>query len=126
MRGFIPDPYEVLGIARDATQREVKQACHRLAMNFHPDHNPEKPEAEERFKQIQQAYDILTGRKKPGRRSPAAFYRRRHPPTFFANQHTFFSFYQVMRIHGDRIVRNMKSNHQDSEKRDDDERKRAG
>lgn len=122
MRGFSPNPYQVLGIAPDATQQEVKQAYRRLAMKFHPDHNPEKPEAEERFKQIQQAYGILTGRKKPGRNSPAGFYRRRHPSTIFTNEHPFFSFYWVMMTHGDRIVKNMKSNHQDLEEREDDVR----
>lgn len=108
MRGFSPDPYQALGIAPDATQREVKQAYRRLAMKFHPDHNPETPEAEERFKQIQQAYEILTGRKKPGRSLPAGFYRRRHPPAFFANQHPFFNFYRVVKNHFDRIHNNRK------------------
>ena len=49
---------EILGIARDATQRQVKQAYRGLAMKFHPDRNPGRPEAAERFKQIQQAEDM--------------------------------------------------------------------
>jgi len=55
VRDLSSDPYKILGIQRDATQREVKQAYRRLAMKFHPEHNPEKPETEACFKQIQQA-----------------------------------------------------------------------
>ena len=109
MRGFSPDPYQVLGIAPDATQREVKQAHRLLVMKYHPDHNPDKPEAEERFKQIQWAYECLTGRKKPGRISPAVFYRGQYPPSFFKNEHPFFSFYWAMKTYGDRIMKNRKS-----------------
>jgi len=108
MHDFSSDPYEVLGIRRDAIQREVKQAYRQLALKFHPDHNPDKPEAEERFKQIQWAYECLTGRKKPGRGSPADFHRRQYPPSFFKNRHPFFSFYWAMRTHGDRIRKNRK------------------
>ena len=64
MHVFSHDSNEVLGISRDATQREVKQAYRRLAMKFHPDRNPEKHEAEARFRQIQLAYKTLTGRNK--------------------------------------------------------------
>jgi hypothetical protein len=109
VRGFSSDPYQVLGIGRDATQREVKQAYRLLAMKFHPDHSPDKPEAEERFKQIQKAYETLTGRKKPGRISPLTFYHRNYPPSFFKNVHPFFSFYCAMKTHGARIMKNRKS-----------------
>jgi DnaJ-class molecular chaperone len=112
VHGFNPDPYEVLGIAPDATQREVKQAYRGLAMQFHPDRNPGRPDAAERFKQIQQAYETLTGRSKRNRISPGNFYHGSHPPPFFTNEHPFFSFYWAMRNHGDRIMKNMKSNHQ--------------
>jgi curved DNA-binding protein CbpA len=108
MRGFNPDPYQVLRITPDATQREVKQAYRRLAMQFHPDHNPAKPEAAERFKQIQQAYEILTGRKKRGRSSPAAFYRKQNSPSCFENMHPFFNFYRVIKNHFDQIHHNRK------------------
>jgi hypothetical protein len=103
MNASNPDPYEVLGIARDATQREVKQAYRSLVKKFHPDHNPENPEAESRFKQIQQAYEAFTGRRKQGRIPPADFYHRNHPPSFFKNEHPFFSFYWAVKNHFDRI-----------------------
>lgn len=103
MHDFSSNPYEVLGIRRDATQREVKQAYRKLAMNFHPDHNPEKPEAEARFKQIQQAYETLSNRRKQGQLSPAAFYQRNYPPSFFKNEHPFLSFYWAMKTYGARM-----------------------
>ncbi len=108
MHDFSNDPYEVLGIRRDATQREVKQAYRRLAMKFHPDHNPEETEAEARFKQIQHAYETLTGRKKPVKISPAAFYRGQYPPSFFKNEHPFFTFYWAVKNHFNRTHDNRK------------------
>ena len=108
MHGCSPDPYEVLGIAQDTTQREVKQAYRKLAMKFHPDHNPSRLEAAERFKQIQQAYEAFTGRRKQGRISPEAFYRRNYPPSFFKNEHPYFSFYWAVKKHFDRIHKSPK------------------
>ena len=105
MHDFSPDPYEVLGIARDATQREVKRAYRRLAMKFHPDHNPHNSEAETHFKQIQQAYETLTGRKKPDNVLPAAYYQGNYPPSYFQDDHPFFSFYRAMKTCGDRIIK---------------------
>jgi hypothetical protein len=95
-----PDPYEVLGIAPDATQREVKQAYRGLAMKFHPDHNPDDRDAAERFKQIQLAYETLTGCKNPGSISPASIYRKNYPPWFFTDEHPFFSFFRAIKAYG--------------------------
>lgn len=54
------DPYEVLGVSRDATQEEIKKAYRRLARRYHPDANPDDPEAAERFKEVAHAYEILS------------------------------------------------------------------
>ncbi|MDP7029304.1 MAG: molecular chaperone DnaJ [Phycisphaerales bacterium] len=51
--------YEVLTVARDASGDEVKRAYRRLAMKYHPDRNPDDPEAEARFKEAAEAYEIL-------------------------------------------------------------------
>ena len=51
--------YEVLGVAREASAADVKKAFRKLAKQFHPDHNPGDPKAEERFKQVSQAYEVL-------------------------------------------------------------------
>ncbi|MCH7944501.1 MAG: DnaJ domain-containing protein [Armatimonadetes bacterium] len=52
------DFYEVMGISSDASEEEVKKAFRRLALKYHPDRNQE-PEAEARFKEVSQAYDVL-------------------------------------------------------------------
>jgi len=53
------DPYTILGIARTASQSDVKSAYRRLAKKYHPDSNVGKPEAEAKFAQITQAYELL-------------------------------------------------------------------
>ncbi len=54
------DYYEVLGVDRTATQDEIKKAFRRLARRHHPDVNPEDPEAEGRFKEAAEAYEVLS------------------------------------------------------------------
>ena len=53
------DYYEVLGVTRSAAQEEVKRAYRKLAVKFHPDKNPDDPHAEEKFKELGEAYDVL-------------------------------------------------------------------
>jgi molecular chaperone DnaJ len=53
------DYYEVLGVERNVSEEEVKRAYRKLAVKFHPDKNPDDPHAEERFKEIGEAYDVL-------------------------------------------------------------------
>jgi len=54
------DYYEVLGVAKNASEAELKKAFKRLAMKFHPDRNPDDAEAEEKFKEAKEAYDVLS------------------------------------------------------------------
>ena len=54
------DPYEVLGVARDAEDAEIKKTFRRLARELHPDVNRHDPEAEEKFKEAAEAYEILS------------------------------------------------------------------
>src|ERR671910_608641 len=58
------DYYEVLGIKRDAKPEEVKKAYRRMARKYHPDVNPGDKSAEERFKKITEAHDVLSDEKK--------------------------------------------------------------
>lgn len=53
------DYYEVLGVSRDATQEEIKRAYRKLAFQYHPDRNPGDKEAEEKFKEAAEAYEVL-------------------------------------------------------------------
>jgi molecular chaperone DnaJ len=53
------DYYEVLGVSRNSTEEEIKKAYRRLALKYHPDRNPDNPEAEEHFKEASEAYDVL-------------------------------------------------------------------
>src|SRR4029077_13652504 len=53
------DYYEILGVDRSAPGEEVKRAYRKLAIKFHPDKNPDDPHAEEKFKELGEAYDVL-------------------------------------------------------------------
>jgi len=58
------DYYEVLGVPRDADQAAIKRAYRKLAVQYHPDRNPDDPEAEERFKEAAEAYEVLSDAEK--------------------------------------------------------------
>jgi molecular chaperone DnaJ/curved DNA-binding protein len=58
------DYYDILGVDEDASQKEIKKAYRTLAREYHPDRNPDKPNAEEKFKNIQEAYSVLSDQEK--------------------------------------------------------------
>src|SRR5512135_2033207 len=76
------DYYQVLGVRRDAKEAEIKKAYRRLARKNHPDVNPGDKAAEERFKKIQQAYDVLSDPKKRSMYDKYGFYSEnfKEPP----------------------------------------------
>ena len=58
------DFYDILGVNRDANEDEIKKAYRKLAMKYHPDRNPDNPKAEEHFKEVKEAYEILSDSQK--------------------------------------------------------------
>jgi molecular chaperone DnaJ len=58
------DYYDILGISRDADEKEVKRAYRKLAMKYHPDRNPEDKDADDKFKEASEAYEILADQSK--------------------------------------------------------------
>ena len=61
------DYYEVLGVSKNATPEELKKAYRKLALQYHPDRNPGDKEAEEKFKEAAEAYDVLSNPDKKAR-----------------------------------------------------------
>jgi molecular chaperone DnaJ len=55
-----PDYYKILGVGKNASDEEIKKAYRKLARQYHPDRNPGDKKAEERFKEISQAHDVLS------------------------------------------------------------------
>jgi len=53
------DYYKLLGVGRDASSDEIKKAYRKMAVKWHPDKNPDNPEAEAKFKEISEAYEVL-------------------------------------------------------------------
>src|SRR3954470_14011837 len=58
------DPYEVLGVAKGASEEDIKKAYRKLARQHHPDRNPGDKQAETKFKEVQEAYDLLSDKDK--------------------------------------------------------------
>ncbi|RKD27606.1 molecular chaperone DnaJ [Caminicella sporogenes DSM 14501] len=58
------DYYEILGVDRNADEKEIKRAFRKLAMKYHPDRNPGDKEAEQKFKEINEAYEVLSDKEK--------------------------------------------------------------
>src|SRR3954453_6861169 len=62
--------YDVLGVKKDASEAEIKKAYRKLAREHHPDRNPGDKAAEERFKEVQTAYDVLSDAENPKQYAP--------------------------------------------------------
>src|SRR5437016_13301418 len=74
------DYYELLGVPRKATAKDIRAAFRKLARKYHPDLNPGDKSAEEKFKQLQEAYDVLSDSKKRQMYDQYGFYSDNLPP----------------------------------------------
>lgn len=96
LRPFHPDPYRLLGLMPNATERQVRKAYRRLAMKIHPDRNPQDPGAGEKFKQIRWAYEALITKRQgnsiPGRCVP-------RQDVFSRDTDPFLGFFSAMRYY---------------------------
>ena len=61
------DYYEVLGVDKSASEDEIKRAYKKMARKYHPDLNPDNKEAEEKFKEVNEAYEVLSDADKKAR-----------------------------------------------------------
>ncbi len=75
------DYYELLGVPRKATAKDIRTAFRKLARKYHPDLNPGDKSAEEKFKQLQEAYDVLSDTKKRDMYDQYGFYSDNAPPS---------------------------------------------
>ena len=73
------DYYELLGVPRKATAKDIRAAFRKLARKYHPDLNPGDKASEEKFKQLQEAYDILSDSKKRQMYDQYGFYSENVP-----------------------------------------------
>ena len=64
---MMADPYKILGVARTASEADIKKAYRKLAKELHPDRNKDNPKASERFSQVTNAYDLLSDKDKRAR-----------------------------------------------------------
>lgn len=89
------DYYEILGVERSATQDEIKRAYRKLALKYHPDHNPDDPEAENKFKEAAEAYDILQDADKRARYDRFGHAGVQNGSNFSSNEDIFSHFSDV-------------------------------
>src|SRR4249919_3316251 len=82
--GTKQDYYELLGVPRKASNKDIRTAFRKLARKYHPDLNPGDKSSEEKFKQLQEAYDVLSDSKKRQMYDQYGFYSENAPPAGYS------------------------------------------
>lgn len=83
------DPYTTLGVAKSASEKDIKSAYRKLAKELHPDRNKDNPRAAERFSKVTQAYDLLSDKDKRARFDRGEIDGEGNPANPFAGQNPF-------------------------------------
>jgi DnaJ-class molecular chaperone len=98
------EPFEILGVGRNASQRGIKKRYRLLSKQFHPDLNGRDPEAEERFKEVQWAYETLSGKQswKEGIESTAERGSNQRSDPADWSEKPFVGFFQAMKAYAER------------------------
>ncbi len=98
-------PRKLLGVGPHATEKQIKRRHRLLSRKFHPDLNPNDPQAEEKFKRIQWAYEcLMNGVKQPHNSGQFSEEPNNSVPMSEAS-HPFFGFFQAMRTYSARLRR---------------------
>src|SRR5512145_1771497 len=83
------DYYELLGVKRDASEKDIKSAFRKLAKKYHPDANQGDPNTEAKFKEINEAYEVLSDSEKRARYDQFGTANPQFDPNFAGGQYTY-------------------------------------
>jgi DnaJ-class molecular chaperone len=93
------DPFEILGLTKGATKREIKHSYRLLSKQFHPDLNRNEPGSEARFREIQWAYEMLSGTEDRDNSKEAEVQHRQQPHNRDWSEKPFAGFFWSMKAY---------------------------
>jgi curved DNA-binding protein CbpA len=93
------DPYEILGVARDASEKEIRKRYRKLCKRYHPDLNHDDPQAAEIFRKVKWAYEIVSGGMRRGSLEQAASADFSRADADEESPRPFFGFFHAVRAY---------------------------